>query len=355
MKKALLHIGTGKTGTTTIQRSCTHSASLSHNKITYPLLPGFKGQNNQNYLAIIYKPFEKLPRQYKSRYKGSHDNYLQELETLKKNYYAILEQAENLFISAEYLTNFSLDEIDKLLLDLAAYGFKEFKVLIYVRDPVSYYISNLQQRIKASHLIENPKTFKYHFKKYIETWSQKSPKGIKVLPYDRRIHEGSGLLGEVEKELKEFFDLKRVRLRPVSRQNASLSIEALIVLREFRKLNHQSSNNIFSKDSDLLRKLLTNLQLEFSSAIRLHEKYEETITANHLDDLIWLKNRFRVKFEGFQESTLPENMRYGSTDPSQLFRSYDIDKIFKVYSQVLEYLLKLEAPSVLAQLTKNRG
>ena len=351
MKKALLHIGTGKTGTTSLQQSCATSPSIVENHITYPLIPGFEGQQNQNCLSIIYKSFEKLPRRYKSRYKDSKSLYLRDAELVKDHFFSALRNSENIIISAEYLANYSLDEIDNLVADLSRFNFDEIKILIYVRDPVSYYISNVQQRIKASHLIDNPKTFRYNFKKYIATWLQGSPKSISVVPYEKGLLEGPGLLESFEYEINEFFDSSNVRLNTVTKQNTSMSLEALVVLQQYRKRNYSNSNNTFAEDSDVLRDLLTNLDSDYASSIRLHEKYEETIIANHLDDLIWLKNNFAVEFEGLLDIELNGNAQYGSTDPSQLFKSYDIDNIFRAYRQVLSYLLKGKANASLNNLS----
>jgi len=165
-KKILIHIGTGKTGSSSIQKTL----SIAHEEkriapIVYPrILPEYDGHE---FLLYAFEDPAKLPRGHYQKYHNSDKGSRYNMELLKSK----LEEAtfgyENLILSSEYLGRFSPGGIASLKKFLFKAGFNTIKILVYVREPSSYYLSFIQQQLKASCEFTHPDQFRYPFKSMI--------------------------------------------------------------------------------------------------------------------------------------------------------------------------------------------
>ncbi len=189
MKKAYIHIGSGKTGTTTIQSSLFNS-NLDKYGIGYPTFSAFPKAENQNCLAILFRDREKLPRVYQ---KYSQDEYLEFKKSIEIELHAQLKKYDKIVISAELIGSFSRNEVISFNKYLLEHDYTDIYILIYIRNPVHYYLSLVQQTIKASHIFPNPISFKYNFKNSIETW-MKIFSNLTVKLFDEEIKKNDGLL-----------------------------------------------------------------------------------------------------------------------------------------------------------------
>ena len=95
----IIHIGTGKTGTTSIQASLKlNNSKLNENNIQYPDTPD--GEHNIIEAAVL--PFEKLHRVYRSRYAGNHDQIAKDGENVCRDIKNSLSKFKHVIISGEY-------------------------------------------------------------------------------------------------------------------------------------------------------------------------------------------------------------------------------------------------------------
>jgi hypothetical protein len=156
--KLILHIGEGKTGTTSIQRAlCASRAELLNQGILY--LP-IVGSPNQCWLNVPIGGAIRTNRESALKAVGIWFDELE--ERLSKNNIQVL------LISAETLFNHSAEDILRLL--HARISFDSISVICYLRETGDYYLSLVQQVLKGGAKIPLPTTYTHHISKYVKGW-----------------------------------------------------------------------------------------------------------------------------------------------------------------------------------------
>src|SRR5690606_30971584 len=105
------------------------------------------------------KEFDVLPRGLKSKYAGKSEALNNHKRHYRESLFECLKKAKRVILSGEYLSTFTCEEIEDFNTDLSHLGFAAVCILVYVRRPESYYLSFIQQQIKASREFSNPITF----------------------------------------------------------------------------------------------------------------------------------------------------------------------------------------------------
>lgn len=153
-----LHIGSGKTGTTSIQEIFHgNREKLKNQGYLYP------GPNPDHHLLFFAS---KAPQNDWARtYKGLKQK---KLESVLNQYFSKLRDDLNSYydqvISTEYLFISNPKYIENIVNFLQGY-FDEIIVYVFVRDPVEFYRSHQQQILKARSYVASPHQYKYDFKK----------------------------------------------------------------------------------------------------------------------------------------------------------------------------------------------
>lgn len=152
----LLHIGTGKTGSSSIQSFLQENAErLSEYGV---MLPGSLGAQNHRRLPAIVQSGR--PTDTFLRMKGITDRAKQDatrtawLAEFREEIAA--STASSCIISAEHLSSLDSREVAELkaiLTDL----FSSIRVLVYLRDPVDYAVSMYDTAIKVGGLLTRPR------------------------------------------------------------------------------------------------------------------------------------------------------------------------------------------------------
>jgi hypothetical protein len=346
MKKAMIHIGTGKTGTTTIQKAW----YLSQKKglipeIVYPIVSSMKNSMEQHYLTILYRDYDRIPRTFKSMYNNSPERIFKIRERVQKEYFQCLDSCKKVFISSEYLSGCNKAEIAKLKADLRAKGFDDVRVLVFVRFPPAFYISFLQQVVKASHQVLNPSTFKYNFRRIIGNWQFHFPENLLVRSYDPDQFYENSLIREVARIAENFFQQNQVPLMDLPRENTSVSLESLFILRNYRQQFYSDHDNVFTKDSERLRSFLAKLDRNNPTPLRLKQGVQRLIIENHRKDLQWLNQEFGVGFSGVEKDVSPSGkqafMENGKdVKLEDIFENFDYMRVAGYYNEIIHYFLK---------------
>ena len=144
MKKVLLHIGTGKTGSSSIQKTLSRNrAALKSLGISYPK---YGHPTNHEELNIPIKG-DKGPRAIRERFKREEEDFESYRQRLLEEFLGDLNSNSDSIISAEHLYTLNQERINFLKQQFEKCGIDRVKVIIYLREPVSLYKSQLGDQI----------------------------------------------------------------------------------------------------------------------------------------------------------------------------------------------------------------
>ena len=279
-----------------------------------------------NHLAHVYASPDRLPRIPRHRRRADPESFERIAQTFKHDLFEAIRDNENLILSAEYLSLFSRDDAAALARDLALAGVGEVRVLAYVRDPASLYLSAVQQTLKAGHLFVRPAAFRYRFLEALAVWRAIYP-DVRVRPFVRgRLVDGDvvrDFLAEASSFFGDTVAPDDVELRV---SNPSLSAEAMVVLQRYRRRYYPDEPNVFKPDSTWLFR-----HLEQSSADppqtrpELRPEIASTILRAHADDLVVLAETYGVDLrpDGFDRRIEAARAPADVKDVAEILESYD--------------------------------
>jgi hypothetical protein len=284
-KTALLHIGTRKTGTTSIQQVLAETAKVD-STFSFPLM---NGDHNQNRLVTVYLPHSELPVHWRhapeacQRYRRF---VLKELAT-----------ARNAVISAEALSAyFNTRAAEQLRDDLERIGFRRFHVILYVRDPADYFLSFLQQILKSSDqtapIGSHPASFRYGLRHISETWEHAFPGCVEV-----RKFPDNPPTADVTQDFSALVQEHLGVSLPVisTRMNATISAEAMQIIQDYRLAFWPDNGGIVTPDTTRLVRFLEASMAEVpQNKPVLKPAVRACIRANHQLDGDFIYSRYGV-------------------------------------------------------------
>ena len=284
-KSILLHIGTGKTGTTSIQHAL-GTAGKHLEPVRYPL---FNGDRSHNRLITLYVPHERLPAVWQNVDPASQEPY-------RRFLFDQLAQADAAILSAEVLsTYFTGSEAERLREDLERIGFQEFHVLMYVRDPAEYFMSSMQQMLKRSGEATpagfDPLTFRYPIRSMCETWEHVFPGDVVVRKFADRAEVD--VVQDFSDTIKQVFGVSLPV--PPKRLNKSLSAESLQIIQDYKRTFSAGNSGMLTKDAAKLVRFLEQSATDIpQTAPVLKRELAEYIRANHKADADFVHSKYGV-------------------------------------------------------------
>jgi len=295
-KSVVLHIGTPKTGTTSIQHSLARAQRNGGlGKVHYPL---WENDNNQQRLAVLYfRPDEldALLPSLRERYPSAEWDFRHMRERYRDMLFGELRSAEKVIISAEMLSYLFTPKRAAQLRDvLEKKGFRQFHIVLYVRDPAGYYLSSTHQSLRMSDelpLIKDPATFKYDFLRVAEVWEEVFPGRLIVRKYDPNLD----VLDDFRNVMQQCLGvaLPRVPLR----RNSTFSTEGMQILQDYREMFWSDNGGYMTPDTSRLVAFLEQSSLAqdlHQTRPALKAPVAEQIRANHRADAEVLRSRYGV-------------------------------------------------------------
>ncbi|MDQ5827294.1 MAG: hypothetical protein M3441_24300 [Chloroflexota bacterium] len=229
-KRAVVHIGITKTGTKTIQQALFSARSklLSDAQILYPSI----AVNHSTYLATIFR--DKAPRllQFIEPDATDERSVARAREKFRASFEAYFANPgwHTLVISAESLSGFKPKAIARLIEWLTEYV-SDVTVVAYVRHPVDWTRSMVQQQLKAGETLEQvyknmprPK-WRQRFTPWLDTVGLER---FRLVSFDHA-RKNDGIM-------ESFCDAaglpreKILSLAPATPANESMSLEAALLL-----------------------------------------------------------------------------------------------------------------------------
>lgn len=277
MKTLHLHIGSQKTGTTSIQDTFFQNKSALKNAgFQYP------GEAVNHHFTFFATNAVRIdwPRQF-----NSYNQH--ELSAFIKKYLQDIEDDLNVdlphhIISTEYLFLSDLEYIKSYLKYVEPF-FDKIKAYVFLRNPVDYYRSLQQQKIKARSYIVHPNHFKYSFKNVIESWRQFCE--VEVIGYQKKANSCRILSERIGVPFKQLINLNNK-----NRSNSSISLEHMLLYEKIQKNLYREQDDIFKSSLTLLN----NISPSFCNKPLLQSWVEEEVLRNHADDLDWLSSEYGI-------------------------------------------------------------
>lgn len=326
MKKLYLHIGSPKTGTTSIQKTFfDNRKALKEQGYIY----SGNTYNDHLFFFATKSPLRDWPRQFKGVDKkalqNKLNNYFSDIEKDFKSdeYKEQILSTEYLFLSnAEYIGNI-IDYLQKF--------FSEIKVVVFIRSPEEYYRSMQQQTIKARSYITSPAVFKYNFKNVIEAWGKVC--NLEVIEYQPEQNSCEELCKKIGVNFNKLSGSAQKR-------NTSISIEQMVLLEKIQRNLYQKHEDQFKSHLGVVHRITA----PFTSKARLRPAVQALIHKNHRQDLEWLKKECGIDFlnEKLGNGSAASRLTFenGKAAIRDVYTIEDEQTVEKYEAMVIDALLK---------------
>jgi hypothetical protein len=254
--RLILHIGMPKAGSTALQAALAATRrELRKGGILYP-----RGTFNHNFLIAGMVAPDQFGRVFRQHYTGDGDAVQSDFAAFWRN---IVDAVERLrpsvvVMSAESLFGGLARAGSEPLRHLFAPLGRQVEIVCYVRPPSEYYLSRVQQQLKASWAIDPVRPVAY--RRSLAAAMAASDR-LHVIPYNRSQFAQGDIVADFA---DRFVPEAKAELRngTAPDRNASMSAEAMAILQDFRRTHHANENDRFTRDTGLLRRRLAQRQAE---------------------------------------------------------------------------------------------
>lgn len=328
MTALLLHIGSPKAGSSAIQASLLEAESdLRQNQGVIVLPPNpYRRPLPSGFLAACHLPVEQLPRYLAARQSRDPVQFQQDLDAYRQLVADLLQlgqpshpqpwkarwqrmrasafrhRCHPALVSSEYLWRLPVEEICRLRKFCEDCGVRQFRVLVYVREPVSAYASFLQQWSRLSDDLRpyNPLAWRYRFREYIQAWSAVfAPQELVVRPFRRDHFEEGSIVKDFYAQCSSFLGSKLVGPEP-RQMNESFSVEALLLVHQLLAsvpLECRQKPGWTSNMARFLRLLRRESSALKCTPVQLQPWVSHVVWKQHCEDLEWLHQVYGIAFD----------------------------------------------------------
>jgi hypothetical protein len=251
--KLIFHMGMPKTGTSSIQRFLKRNPDvLTQAGLLYPLAPKMGDahthlcllhdyENPPNFLATRYG---NNPQDRRAAAVGLLDRIEQDIAGAPDTTHTVIMSSEAVFFrprvaqSAEFMA-------------MIARWFQQVEFVCYVRRPSSYYLSVLQQNLKANHrlVLPNVPPYKNVFDRVLQDFD------LVVREFDRRALHGGSIVTDFWAAVLNA-DPALIKNIPDMNENSSYSATAMQIMRIFRENLPDELNGVRNRQTIAFEGLL---------------------------------------------------------------------------------------------------
>ena len=269
--KAFLHIGTPKTGTTTIQKFLVKNLQLLQKELI--TCPSMFGRNHQAIAFSFYESerHDDLTRDICRKHSLDEENQ-KSIETLKLTFKSMLKKEINkkhnsksfnwIFSSEDFYGRLKSELEVKNLKNFLYEIFEEVDIIVFLRDPLLNAISATSQRVKHGQnynplLPHNFASHKSKLEKWVNIFGAKS---IKARIFNKKYFKNNNII-------HEFGDICEINEETIRKcqlpesQNESLSQISMVILDEL--YNNSTIKKLSRKKPAFHRSLVKIIQTNF--------------------------------------------------------------------------------------------
>lgn len=303
MRKALIHIGSSKTGSTAIQHSLAHANAEES---------GFgclqtRGIPPHLVLAALYRDFDALDPYIKSRFGNAAA-----VEAARPAVHAeigrLLEQCPNLVLSSEFLFSAPPERIRQLKADLLGHGIDDFRIVCYVREPAAHYLSDLQEFLKNNTNLRRflPQSYRYRFRETLQHWQAEFPGQLAVRAFERAAFPQGSVIHDFHGQIDDFFGTAQPA-GPEFTRNESLCNLALFAMHHIqRQVPALDRSTAGYQRRRTLREMLdanARRMAERPARSALHASVARYVNQAHAEDLHWLAAEYGIRFAAAEDDS----------------------------------------------------
>ena len=201
-----------------------------------------------------------------------------------------------------------------------------------------HYLSSLQQRLKASAIVRQPRPLVY--RKVLESYGACfGPDAVSARLFHRDHLEQGDIVADFCKHYLAEFEIDPAELRPGDKTNETLSAESMDILARYRQAFHAERNGVSTRDTVKLCAALAEADSRHGAARpRLRPGVAETIDyASH--DCLWVRDRFGVVFPDLDYDRLAATAPAAAPDPERTFALEELVVIDReLQAQILDSL-----------------
>ena len=282
LMNVILHIGEGKTGTTSIQSYLSSARSLLREEGILYLTPS--SALNHVCLAARLGAGVRVSPDNLSEMRATCDQLFDKLKIYASDssVRSIVISVENIFgatpnLVLSYLQNyFDVDCVH---------------VVAYIRDPISQYISRMQQMVKASFLIVPPHRYMRDVASPVIRWIDKiGLDRVHIKPFFRKGLIGEDVVCDFLSQICSISDIDAFTQRKFAAavnstaSNAGINVEQMSIAQSFRRIVYPSLNNVLQRRSTRLIRFFEamNSHGALGSKPRLDPAISSVIATNNL-------------------------------------------------------------------------
>lgn len=310
--RTILHIGMSKTGTTALQETFARSREvLAAHGVLYPRNPPGGQQRNHQVIACGLARFERLPREFHSRYpdaasaRAAFDDFAATLRArfAEARPEVLLLSGESMFrvfgpAAARRLVGLSADPDD----GPGGHPGGEVRIAAYVRRPSEHFLSHIQQAMRFSHRPRPARS--REILPVLDSYARFfGAEAIDARPFQREIMADGDVVSDFCARHLADRGVTRADLAVPKFVNESLSAEASDVSRRYRAEFHPGKDR-FSPDSRVLLAELARIDSRLGATRpRLRPGLGEALDYASAEPLA-LRERYGIEFAGLDYGRL---------------------------------------------------
>lgn len=247
--KAIVHIGDGKCGSSSIQSSL------------------FAARDRLLAQGVLYNAPEKTGGHFSyvtlvdgsTREESAEISEMARANVLQTRELMDIHRPETILLSGESLFHIKPLELIGLLSSIIGNRKIELHIVAYLRHPVPLYLSRVQQGLKGSRFFHAPVKYRRDISSTFERWlAEPDCRSVTARLFDRKSLVGGSVVPDFADYLQNIVGLPSVPLDDVT-ENSSLSGEQTILLQRFRQDFLPDYDDRLMPQSNRLIRFLVNL------------------------------------------------------------------------------------------------